>query len=178
MTPDEWRTMVGSRIQARREEMGITVEAAARFAGRSRSWWKQLENGYRNDGGAVSTINPKAESLSGAARAIGWTPDSIARLKRGLEPLEAERGRTDLGSPAPSSWQQAALDAICAEVVGCRNDLQALREELRDHREAVEADAGTRKTIDALAEQVKALTVTLARRRPSRGPSQPKRRVG
>jgi transcriptional regulator with XRE-family HTH domain len=167
MTPDEWRTTVGSRIQARREEMGITVEAAARFAGFSRSWWRQLEQGYRNDGGKITVVNPKAESLAGAARAIGWTPDSITRLKRGLQPIEMESrhngdGHRPMSEPSP--WQQQAVDQVLEEIRFLRSDLAA-------HRQAVEADAGTRRTIDALVEQVRILTEHLGARRRDTPPS-------
>jgi transcriptional regulator with XRE-family HTH domain len=166
MTPDEWRTTVGSRIQARREEMGITVEAAARFAGFSRSWWRQLEQGYRNDGGKITVVNPKAESLAGAARAIGWTPDSITRLKRGLEPIAMDGGRHNghQSSEPPTPWQQQAVDQVLEEIRFLRSDLAA-------HREAVEADAGTRRTIDALVEQVRILTEHLGARRRDTPPS-------
>jgi transcriptional regulator with XRE-family HTH domain len=162
MTPDEWRTTVGSRIQARREEMGITVEAAARFAGFSRSWWRQLEQGYRNDGGTITTINPKAESLAGAARAIGWTPDSINRLRRGLEPIAMEAPNGHNGHH--QSWERETAEAILSEI-------RALRTDLSDHREAVEADAGTRRTIDALVEQVRILTEHLGAARQAQLPS-------
>jgi transcriptional regulator with XRE-family HTH domain len=144
--------------------MGITVEAAARFAGFSRSWWRQLEQGYRNDGGTVTTVNPKAESLAGAARAIGWTPDSINRLRRGLEPIELENRSQQPTGGAPTHWQATAVEEILGEI-------RFLRSDLADHREAVEADAGTRRTIDALVEQVRILTEHLGAARQAQLPS-------
>jgi len=88
MTPQEWRTRVGLPVEMRRRELGIDLEAAARFAGFSRSWWRQLETGYRNRED-VRSVDPKHESLAAAARALRWTPESLQRLKRGEEPLEA-----------------------------------------------------------------------------------------
>lgn len=116
MTPQQWRALVGSRIEARRKDRGITLTEAARRAGFSPSWWRSLESGERNDHGRISVVSPRPESLAGAARAIGWTPDSIERLKRGEEPVELE--------PDPAGVTVVTNHQMLAEILS----------EIRNHR--------------------------------------------
>ncbi len=170
MSPDEWREQIGARVEQRREQQGISIEAASRFAGVSRTWWRQLESGRNNAG---KTPSPKPSSLAGASRAIGWAPDSIARMMRGLEPIEATPAVTAsapsgdvlaqilqevrdhrMSDIAPISrlGELATKEEVRQAVEEVRQEVAALRTELTEQRYDVAETRGAE--IDALVELV------------------------
>jgi transcriptional regulator with XRE-family HTH domain len=118
MTPEEWRKLVGAEVQKRREELGLSIEDATRLAGNGRTWWSYLESGRRNPNDTRAP-NPTRSTLAGAAVALGWTPDSIQRLKRGERPVEA----VTTSSPSPLTRDELRAEMLTAvDVVFRRAD--------------------------------------------------------
>lgn len=64
----------------------------------------------------------------------------------------------------PVDWPERPTPVESGDVAAVLDELRALRAELSEHRAAVEADAGTRSTIDALVVQLAALAEQLAKR--------------
>lgn len=87
MTPEEWRTLVGSRIEERRDELDLSVRAAAKRAYVSEGQWRTIESGQRQAGkGVFFTVNPRRETRRRVCGVLGWSADSIDRLLAGNEP--------------------------------------------------------------------------------------------
>lgn len=72
---------LGAQIRARRINLGMSQEAAARAAQVSRATWQRLELD-RDD-------RPNGITQARVCEALGWTDDSLRRIQRGQEPLEA-----------------------------------------------------------------------------------------
>lgn len=71
---ESWRA-VGARIAAARRAKGMSKRAAAREAGISEGWWRQLEQGYTQPApGVVRLPNPRDETLEAVARAVEIQP--------------------------------------------------------------------------------------------------------
>ena len=72
---------VSGAVRERRESLRLSQNDAAARAGLSAGIWNMLENGRRE--------SIRARTAKQIAEALGWTPDSIERLARGEEPVEA-----------------------------------------------------------------------------------------
>jgi transcriptional regulator with XRE-family HTH domain len=94
---------VGREVQARRIELDLTQdEAARRSDGRvSRVTWGRIEN--------AASKSYSARTLVGVCRALGWSDDSVHRIFRGLEPRLAHV--ENVGIPVSRS----VLDAITGD---------------------------------------------------------------
>lgn len=69
-------------VRERREELGLSIKAAATRAGVSTTWWRQLETGRRRvRGGTFAEPNARGDYLGRAARALEVP---LADLKRVL----------------------------------------------------------------------------------------------
>lgn len=112
MTPDQWRELVGTQIEQRREERRLSIRAAARLADVSESMWRQIESGRRQIGDTTQTVSPKPATTAAVCRALGWTVDSIDRMLNGGTPADADGGLPPFG---PDTLQ--ALDLL-AEIAG------------------------------------------------------------
>lgn len=62
---------VGKKIQEKREKLGISKREAARRAGISEAWWRQLENGYITTGGEQKMITIPVETVAQMMWAVG-----------------------------------------------------------------------------------------------------------
>lgn len=83
---------VGARIRAARESVRprLSARAAARQAGMSEGWWRQLERGERRLApGVTAPMNPKDADLDAACRVVGLDPTSIFELV-GRTPIDHE----------------------------------------------------------------------------------------
>lgn len=70
-----------SAIRTRREDLDLTQSDAARLADLGLATWSAVETNARD-----GFVRP---TLAAMSKALGWTPDSIERLARGEEPVEA-----------------------------------------------------------------------------------------
>src|SRR5581483_11036709 len=65
------------------ERRQISVREAARRAGISEGWWRQVVNGYQSlSGGAYGTVRAPAETLARMAQAAGVTADDLTAAGR------------------------------------------------------------------------------------------------
>lgn len=76
--PDADWARLAERIRARRRRLGLTQAEAAELAGISAVLWGRLER--------ASRTSYAAASLAGVARAMRWSPTSIAETLDGGEP--------------------------------------------------------------------------------------------
>lgn len=97
-------------IRRRRESRGMSQQDAATASSISLSSWGQVESGDKT---ALRTKTAQAMS-----RALGWTPDSIERLARGEEPVEAvpERPAVYGSTPDGRGLSDRELELIDAAV--------------------------------------------------------------
>lgn len=72
-------------IRERRMECGLSQERASDGGGLSLATWQGVEVGR------IQSV--RLSTAQAMARALGWTPDSIERLARGEEPVEAATER-------------------------------------------------------------------------------------
>lgn len=107
----EWTDEVREAVRLQRDEvLGISQSEAATRSGISLAVWNELESGRRK------VSRPRTASLM--ARALGWTPDSIERLARGEEPVEAvpERPAVYGSTPDGRGLSDRELELIDAAV--------------------------------------------------------------
>ncbi|HZR50057.1 MAG TPA: helix-turn-helix transcriptional regulator [Streptosporangiaceae bacterium] len=87
----------GVLIAAALKDARISVREAARRAGISEGWWRQVVNGYQSlSGGAYGTVRAPAETLARMAQAAGVTADDLTAAGRADAAAELDR----LGSGA------------------------------------------------------------------------------
>lgn len=115
----------GVLIESARRDAGISVREAARRAGISEGWWRQVVKGYQNlSGGAFGVVRGvPAETVAKMAEAAGVAPDRMAadgqrpdaaRIMRAAAPLpvavnsarEAGVDPDDLNDPWTSSVRE------------------------------------------------------------------------
>lgn len=103
MTPEEWRALVGARIEQRRAELNnMSVRAAAKRAHISEGLWRTIESGQRQAAkGVFFPVNPKPDTRRRVCRVLGWSADSIDRLLAGDEPQLADYGDGSLWGRSP-----------------------------------------------------------------------------
>jgi len=96
---------VSGAVRERRESLRLSQNDAAARAGLSAGIWNMLENGRRE--------SIRARTAKQIAEALGWTPDSIERLARGEEPVEAMPERpavyASTADGAPLSERELAI---------------------------------------------------------------------
>ena len=92
-----------SAIRQRRQDLGLTQEAAARVAGISTRTWIRVE-----DGDASSS----AMTMRKVAMALRWPPDALARIAAGEDPgdLPTVESVPSPGDPAADTIEQMARD--------------------------------------------------------------------
>ena len=105
---------VSEAVRERRESLRLSQNDAAARAGLSAGIWNMLENGRRE--------SIRARTAKQIAEALGWTPDSIERLARGEEPVEAAPERTQAYASTAdgrelSPEQLALVEAAVAETL-------------------------------------------------------------
>ncbi len=105
MATDDARRRLGDLVAARRKELGLSKEAAARLAGISSITWKRIEDG---DG-------VRDAKYASASAALGWAPDAMERyLKTGQPPSESSPVE-DYIADAPDPVVETMLETIRAQ---------------------------------------------------------------
>lgn len=105
MTTDDARRRLGDLVAARRKELGLSKEAAARLAGISSITWKRIEDG----------AEVRDAKYASASAALGWEPDAMelnlktGRIPRGSGPAE------DFLTDAPDPVIETMLETIRAQ---------------------------------------------------------------
>lgn len=75
MDNEQWQP--GRILERARVSSGISKRAAASAAGMSESWYRKIESGWTTIGGERVPVDPSAEMLSRAARAVGATVSDV-----------------------------------------------------------------------------------------------------
>lgn len=90
-------------ITAARKQAGLSVREAARRAGISDGWWRQIVLGYQSlSGGGYGPVRGPADTLARMAQVVGVTPEQLIDAGRQdaaaeLRDLEsAERAHVEL----------------------------------------------------------------------------------
>jgi transcriptional regulator with XRE-family HTH domain len=92
----------GVLIETARREAGLSVREAARRAGISEGWWRQVVKGYQSlSGGAIGAVRDvPAETIAKMASATGVTPAQLTEAGRedAARMLEARQHRDAAGA--------------------------------------------------------------------------------
>lgn len=88
MSPEQWREKIGQHVEARRNELRISVKTAADRAGVSPTLWRWVESGTQKRGGHELPPNPKPETLGAIATALRWPPEALDNLAAGQPPYD------------------------------------------------------------------------------------------
>jgi len=85
----------GVLIESARREARLSVRAAARRAGISEGWWRQITKGYQSlSGGAPGIVRDvPADTVAKMARVVGITPEQMAAQGQRPDAAEAMRHR-------------------------------------------------------------------------------------
>lgn len=136
MEPDEWKVLVGDPIKDRRQLLGIrSMRRAALAAGFSEAVWRQIETGRRQIArGNVIAPTPTEETKAAAARALGWTSDSIDRLLRHEPPVElaADPDALRNGHGGSEGWPAWLEDWLRQEIRSVRDAVAAVAQRVGD----------------------------------------------
>ena len=90
----------GVLIETARKATGLSVREAARHAGISEGWWRQVAKGYQSlSGGAHGTVRAPAGTVAEMARVVGLTPQQMEA--EGQRPDAAEAMRRDAEARVP-----------------------------------------------------------------------------
>lgn len=116
----------GVLIAAALKDARISVREAARRAGMSDGWWRQIVNGYQSlSGGAFGVVRAPAETLARMAQVVGLTPRQLADAGRDdAAPVLQEILRRER-DPGPDDAPRAA-DAEGSVPVPGRRDTRRL----------------------------------------------------
>lgn len=76
-TPEEARLRLGRLVQERRQQLGLSIRAAADLGGVVRNTWASIEEGVRKTADS---------NWAGVQRALGWSPSSVAAVLAGGDP--------------------------------------------------------------------------------------------
>lgn len=109
MTADSDLTPLGAYLEAARVGLGLSKRAAAKRAEMSEGRWRQVVTGRQSAGGVAIPVNPRPETVTSMARAVGLDPNVALELA-GLE--AAEGGATEADSGAPHA---SVVDAIASD---------------------------------------------------------------
>ncbi|PWK81647.1 helix-turn-helix protein [Lentzea atacamensis] len=102
MATDDARQRLGDLVAARRKELGLSKEAAARLAGISSITWKRIE-----DGDPVQDAK-----YASASTALNWDPSAMENyLADGLPPHEPSPAE-DFIADAPDPVVETMLETI------------------------------------------------------------------
>jgi transcriptional regulator with XRE-family HTH domain len=101
--------LVGLAVGYRRRQLGLAVADVAARIGVTEETWTELEHGRRPQG-----FHRDQARLASAA--LGWTDDSLDRIVRGRQPLDAPGARTTVSistapAPAPVESLRTGRDA-------------------------------------------------------------------
>lgn len=80
------RDVLAKRVRARRQELGLSVRAAAQAADMDRNTWSYLEDGSRRT---------SEFKYAGIERALQWEPGSVTAILDGREPTPAAAGNAE-----------------------------------------------------------------------------------
>jgi Helix-turn-helix domain len=102
-TPDQ--PPEGILIESARRRAGLSVREAARRAGISEGWWRQIVKGYQSlSGGNRGEVKGPPDTVAGMARVVGVTPEQMET--EGQRPDAAREMRKDLPPAAPRPQHQ------------------------------------------------------------------------
>jgi hypothetical protein len=170
VTPDEWRERVGQHITTRREELRLSVRAAAKRAEVSDALWHQIESGRRGVAAdQFVTVNPRPATRAQVSVSLGWTPDSIDRLASGKSLVVA----TD---PLPTDAQALlaehtrAIEALHSQMERLRRDHEDLAVRFRALADGRPRTSPSARTLATAAEGASGAPPKRSRK-PLRGPS-------
>lgn len=126
---------LGRRVEAARESAGLSRREAARLAGMSDAYLRQLEAGGRTTGrGEQSLPTHSAEKLVAVAKVVGLAPGPLLRLVGKRTP--PRRPRAD---------PEAALDHMAKELARLADVVGAMTAEVERLRKARKPPAPRRK---------------------------------
>jgi hypothetical protein len=123
----------------------VSIREAARRAGISDSWWRQVVRGYQPlRGGGRAPMQGSAETVASMASVVGVTPEQLAAVGREdaaeeLRLLEAERTPDDLDQRPGESILDHRTRVTARSVLQHSRQIDALRMELDRLRGRVEA---------------------------------------
>lgn len=108
----------GAVIEAARRHAGISVREAARRAGISEGWWRQVARGYQTlSGGGFGPVRAPAETIARMARAAGATPGDLDGCRPDAAAVLAQVTSARVASAAaPDEAVRAHLYAALAAV--------------------------------------------------------------
>jgi transcriptional regulator with XRE-family HTH domain len=121
----------GVLIESARTQARLSVREAARRAGISEGWWRQVVKGYQSlSGGSFGTVRGvPAETIAKMARAAGVTPelleaegqrpDAAEAMRDGALRVKAEPAPHRFSLPEPTPEMRRDLDPLLAEVGAC-----------------------------------------------------------
>ena len=122
----------GVLIETARKATRLSVREAARHAGISEGWWRQVVKGYQSlSGGAHGIVRAPAGTVAEMARVVGLTPQQMET--EGQRPDAAEAMRRDAEArvprPAPVTADDIFREARDEEVSGLPEDMRSRIEE-------------------------------------------------
>ena len=104
----------GALIEAARREAGLSVREAARRAGISEGWWRQVVKGYQSmAGGGHGPVHAPADTVAKMAAVVGVTPEQMKG--EGQRPDAAEAIRHERATPAPQKTGIRVIDEGATE---------------------------------------------------------------
>jgi transcriptional regulator with XRE-family HTH domain len=98
----------------------LSVREAARRAGISEGWWRQVVRGYQPlKGGGKAPMTGSAETVASMARVVGVTPAQLQEAGRAdaAEELRALQPPPSLGTPTDAELRASALQPETAEAI-------------------------------------------------------------
>jgi hypothetical protein len=107
VTPDTDPWPFGAELERHRHAAGLSIRKAAKLAGISEGWWRQLETGVQKVGGqAVPIGGTKESTVSRVARAVSWNPNK-ARALAGFPPESADEPDVEADEDFPVElWRE------------------------------------------------------------------------
>ena len=120
--PPPW----GILIETARRDLGLSMREAARRAGVSEGWWRQVVRGYQSmAGGGYGLIKPPAATIAKLAKAVHVTPeqmeaegrhsDAAAILRQDARPAPPPHREADFGGATDAD--RAALRPYVQEIL-------------------------------------------------------------
>lgn len=127
----------------KRKRPKLTIREAARRAGISEAWWRQVVRGYQPlKGGGKAPMRGSAETIASMARVVGVTPDQLEAAER----ADAAAELRDLLAEPVDPMDEA--EAILADSERIAADLRSL-----PPRERATATAAFTALVRSLKEQ-------------------------
>jgi transcriptional regulator with XRE-family HTH domain len=138
VTSEQWRELVGVKVQRRRLDLGYgRMSHAAEAAGISNGTWAQIESGRRSVSAEYVTIPSLSEATQVlVGRCLGWDDGWLARLLAGDEP--------EVVDPAAGPTPHATLDDVAVAVsqmavalASAVEQIESLTQQVRKLREGL-----------------------------------------